>query len=559
MRLVRRCFAPLLVVVLSCSVYRPSPEGREGALPETQGDPAGTLGSLAEAALAALYAAYPERATLDGVHEHDGRLGDWSREGVEGWTRSVQHFLRRLEGIPLDLLPDAAYYDALMLGARLRAELLELETVRGWRRNPGHYRELISEGLYGLAALRFHTPEQRRALAASRLRDIPGLLAAARSNLEDPPRLYTELALDDFAGLAVFVKDELPKAFGEGKDAAFTEAHKAALASLDGFIDWLRKDLLPRSTGGYALGAAVWSAKLLHEEGVETPPDVLLKRGYELLRRTQEELRRAGAAESKDLPEPSKLLDEARGTLAELRRWASTVVDLPDAPEVLVQETPSFRRSTSFASMQLPGPFETSAKEAYYSITLPDASWTDERKAQHLSFFSRPSLALISVHEAWPGHYAQFLLARQAPTPVRKALGSAAFSEGWAHYCEQLYAESVPAVRPAQLRMALLRICRYVVAIEMHTRGMTVEKAVDFFVAEGLQPRAAAEREARRGAVDPLYLVYTLGKNEILALRDDWRNATGGSMKDFHNALLRLGAPPLKLARMMLLRGRPRG
>jgi uncharacterized protein (DUF885 family) len=232
-------------------------------------------------------------------------------------------------------------------------------------------------------------------------------------------------------------------------------------------------------------------------------------------------------------------------------------VTLPEGDDVRVVETPSFRRSTSFASMAVPGPFETTAREAYYAITLPEPGWTEDRKEQHLSFFSRSSLALISVHEVWPGHYAQSLLARVAPTRVTRALGSAAFSEGWAHYAEQLYAETAaPALRLTQLQMALLRVCRYIAALEMHTRGMTVEKAAEFFAREGLLPPAAAEREARRGAVDPLYLVYTLGKADILRLRDDWRNATGGSLKDFHDALLRIGHPPLKLARMMLLEGR---
>ncbi len=565
---VRRLLAPLLAAAVSCSIYRPLPEGSEGLLPDAGGEPAASFRSLAEAALAALYAAHPERATLDGVHEYDGSLGDWSRGAVDGRAASFRRHLARLEAIPLDALSDEAYFDALLLDSRLRAELLELDVVRGWQRNPGHYRGIISEGLYSLAALRFATPERRCRLATLRLFDVPALLAAARVNLEAPPKLFTEIALEDVAGLISFVKTELGPAFGTARDAAFAEAQKTAVAALEAFLEWMKKELLPRSTGSYGLGAKIYAEKLLLEEMVDTPADVLLDRGYALLRRTQEELQRSAGGKTpgealreagKNHPPAEQLLGETRALLAGLRTWAATVVDLPPAEEVTVQETPSFRRSTSFASMQLPGPFETAAKDAYYSMTLPDPGWTEERKAQHLSFFSRPSLALISVHEVYPGHYAQFLLARNAPTLLRKALGSGAFSEGWAHYAEQLYAESEPSVRLLQLQMALLRICRYVVSLEIHTRGMTVEKAADFFVAEGYQTRAAAERESRRAAVDPLVLIYTLGKEEILKLRDDWRRATGGSAKDFHNALLRLGHPPLKIARGLLLEGRPRG
>ncbi|HEX7899165.1 MAG TPA: DUF885 domain-containing protein [Planctomycetota bacterium] len=558
-------FVPLLALAASCGFYRPDPAGREGELPELGGGETASFRSLADAALEALYSAFPERATADGVHDHDNRLGDWSRAGVDARAASLRRHLRRLEALALDVLPEASYYDALQLISRFRAELFDLETVRSWERDPGHYRRVISDALYPLAALGFAPVERRRGLAEGRLGDVPGLLAAARANLANPPRIFTEIAIEDFGGLLAFVRDGLPQAFGDPKNGEFAEARKDAVEALTAFLAWMKAELLPKSAGAFALGAEAYRTKLLHEEMIETPLDVLLDRGYALLRRTREEMKAAAGARApedvlkeaaKDHPPAEKLLDETKALLAELKRWASTVATLPEEDDVRVIETPAFRRSTSFASMQTPGPFETAAKEAYYAVTLPDPGWTEDRKAQHLSFFSRPSLALISVHEVWPGHYAQNLLARHAPTRVRKALGSAAFSEGWAHYTEQLYAESVPAVRLIQLKMALLRVCRYVAALEMHTRGMSVEKATEFFMTEGLLPAAAAEREARRGAVDPLYLVYTLGKAEILRLRDDWRNATGGSLKDFHDALLRAGHPPLKIARMILLEGR---
>lgn len=563
--LVRRSFAPFLALALSCSVYRPDPEGNEGAMPDLQTPEAASFRSQADAALEALYSAYPERATHDGYHEHDNRLADWSRDGLDRRVASFRRHLGRLEALPAEALPAASFYDVLQLRARFRAELFDLETLKAAERDPGVYRRAISEGLYPLAATAFDSVDRRRGFAEGRLRDVPRILAAARANLGTPPKIFTEIAIEDFAGLLDFVRDGLPKAFNDPKNPEFLDALKGAVEAFTSFNAWLKSDLLPRSTGAFALGAEAYKTKLLHEEMVETPLQTLLDRGYALLRSTREEMKLAAGGRApedvlkesaKDHPPAEKLIAETQALLENLKRWASTVVTLPEEGSVRVVETPSFRKATSFASMWTPGPFETSAKEAYYSVTLPDASWTEDKKAQHLSFFSRPSLALISAHEVWPGHYAQNLLARQAPTRVRKALGSAAFSEGWAHYTEQLYAEATPALRLTQLKMALLRICRYIAALEMHTRGWTVEKAAEFFMSEGLLTPAAAEREARRGAVDPLYLVYTLGKLEILKLRDDWRNATGGSAKDFHDALLRLGHPPLKVARMILLEGR---
>jgi uncharacterized protein (DUF885 family) len=250
--------------------------------------------------------------------------------------------------------------------------------------------------------------------------------------------------------------------------------------------------------------------------------------------------------------------------LAGLKRWASTVVDVPPDADCKVQETPEFRRSLSFASMEIPGPFEKVARDAYYSITLPDPAWPSEKKEQHLSFFNKYSLPIISVHEAYPGHYTQFLIVRDCPSKVRKVFGCGSFSEGWAHYCEELYVDeahqgepSPPRYRIQQLSLSLLRICRYIVGIEMHTKGMTYEQGVEFFINEGFLERVNAEREARRGTMDPTFLIYTLGKMEILKLRDDYRRATGKSLREFHNEFTRHGYPPLKIMRMILL-GRPK-
>jgi uncharacterized protein (DUF885 family) len=236
------------------------------------------------------------------------------------------------------------------------------------------------------------------------------------------------------------------------------------------------------------------------------------------------------------------------------------MVDLPSDADCKVRETPEFERSLSFASMQIPGPFERVAKDATYFITLPDAAWPSEKKEQHLSFFNRYSLPIISVHEAYPGHYTQFLATRRCPSKVRRVFGCASFSEGWAHYCEELYVDEAHRAEPAprrhriqQLYLALQRICRYIVGIEMHTKGMTYEQGVEFFVNEGFMERTNAEREARRGTMDPTYLVYTLGKMEILKLRDDYRRATGKSLREFHDEFIRHGYPPLKIMRMILL------
>jgi uncharacterized protein (DUF885 family) len=212
--------------------------------------------------------------------------------------------------------------------------------------------------------------------------------------------------------------------------------------------------------------------------------------------------------------------------------------------------------------MDTPGPYEEKATEAFYYVTPPESSWDTKHKEQHLRLYNPPVMKLITIHEVYPGHYVQFLYAKQFPTKTRKLLSCGTNVEGWAHYSEQMmleegYDSNDPKTRLAQLAEALLRDCRYVVGIRLHTRGMTVEEGARVFVEKGFQEPANAFEEARRGAYNPTYLYYTLGKLQILRLRDDYRKAKGQSysLQSFHDEFIKLGPLPLKLVRRIMLPG----
>jgi uncharacterized protein (DUF885 family) len=569
---VKRLFAIAALGLLgSCTFYGPDGGPSAGVLPDDRVAETLRFRSIADAYLDWHYAVHPISATRDGIHDYDGELGRWTRDAIESQVQSLQRYRARLLAMDAAALDDNAFYDHEILTLQISAAILDLEQVRGWEKNPNFYGEIISEGLYTLASLAFDSPERRMVLATERLKHVPGVLAAARENLRKPPRIFTEVAIDELSGTHEFFKVNLVQAFATVKDdairARFNDALKPALDAIEKHIDWMRKDLLPASSGDFALGAELFRRKVALEEGIDMPVDELLRRGYDLMRSTQEQLKTlAGDRPVKTLlkesshehPAGERLIPETQAMLDRLKAWASEVTSVPADAACRVQETPAFRRSLSFASMEVPGPFEKVARDAYYSITLPDPSWASDRQEQHLSFFNRYSLPLISVHEAYPGHYVQFLQVQHVPSKIRRAFGCASFSEGWAHYCEQLYADlhPDPSLRLHQLQLALVRICRYVAGIEMHAKGMTLEQAVELFVNEGYMERVAAEREARRGTSDPTYLVYTLGKHEILKLRDEYKARTGGSLKAFHDELLRTGYPPLPIARRILFKER---
>jgi uncharacterized protein (DUF885 family) len=225
--------------------------------------------------------------------------------------------------------------------------------------------------------------------------------------------------------------------------------------------------------------------------------------------------------------------------------------------------------------MDTPGPFETRATEAYYYVTPPEPDWPEAQKDEWLTAFNDYTTDVVSIHEAYPGHYTQFLALNASDIgPVRKVFTSYAFVEGWAHYTEQLLIEAGyggaddPAlatpedrVRAAKYRLAqsseaLLRLCRLCCSVRLHTGGMTVDEATRFFVENAHYEAKPARSEAKRGTFDPGYCFYTLGKLQLLKLREDCRRQDGAAfdLKRFHDAVIGHGAPPIRLLRESLLR-----
>jgi hypothetical protein len=264
-------------------------------------------------------------------------------------------------------------------------------------------------------------------------------------------------------------------------------------------------------------------------------------------------------------PAPGALLDSCRAELASLRSFivARNILPLPGNENVQVAETPVFERSLTFASTDAPGPLETKANEAFYYVTPVEKTWSEKQQEEFLREFCRGLIYTTSTHEAYPGHFIQGLYQRANPSLVRKLTRSYAFSEGWAHYCEQMmldegYSQD-PELRLYQLHDALLRICRAILTIRLHTQGWTTDQAIDWMVREGYQKRINAEREVKRYTMDPLVLSYWWGKVELLRLREAYRQRAGASFKlaDFHKRLLDLGCPPVPVAERAMLGDAP--
>jgi uncharacterized protein (DUF885 family) len=531
----------------------------------------------------ALFAWSPSAGTAAGFHQYDIMMEDRSAAAYGKRAETLKAQLARLAALRAQGLAPDDEIDAELLDGQIRSELLDIETLGLWKKNPMGYVSLPGGAIDELMKRDFAPAHERLRSVAARLQAVPAVLAAMRANVENPPKEFTDLAIRMAAGSVGFFQRTVadwarPAA---GNDAAllrkFESANSAAARAMADAAAWLKKDLLPRSKGSYAIGAENFSRKLQYEEMVDLPLDKVLaigeanmERDYRAFLETAEKVlpgkppAEAMRALSKDHPTAKTLIPSAKETLAGLRRYVidHNIVGIPSEVQPIVTETPPYARSGTFASMDTPGPYETKATEAFYYVTPPEKDWSARRVEEHLRAYNKWVMDIISIHEAYPGHFVQFLYSKQFPTKTRKLVFAGSNVEGWAHYCEQMMLEQGfgngdPRIRLAQLSEALLRDARYVAGIKLHTQGMTVEQAAKIFVEKAFQEPANAYEEARRGAYNPTYLYYTLGKLEIYKLREDYRKAKGGAfrLEGFHNEFIRQGGIPIKLIRRLLLAG----
>lgn len=527
------------------------------------------------------FKANPSAATTAGFHQYDNQLEDFSAAAHERTRQRLLKYLSKFEAVNPKTLSPLDRDDREIMIAAIHSALLEEERVRMWRKNPDNYSGAVTSSIFSLVKRNFAPLDERLRSVIEREKQIERALTQAETVLQNPPKIYTDIAIEQMPGNLDFFQDTLPAAFSEVKDTnlvtEFIRVNQSAIAALKNYQTWLQKDLLPRSQGTFAIGAENYRLKLLYDEMVDLPLPRLLQIGYDQLHKDQaafvEAARKIDPHHTpeevlkeleKDHPSGDNLLASAQLQLDGLRLFLidKKIITVPGGAQAKVAETPSFQRATTFASMDTPGPYETKATEAYYFVTLPDRSWTKEKQEEYLEGYNYPLLSNVSVHEVWPGHYTQFLWLKNNPdlSKVRKLTGAGSNSEGWAHYSETMVLDEGlyngdPRYRLAQLVDALLRDSRYIVGIRLHTQGMTIDQAKEFFVKEGHQVPVVGEMETKRGTGDPTYLMYTLGKLEILKLREDYKQKMGAqfSLQDFHDRFIKAGNPPIKLVRRELL------
>jgi len=530
----------------------------------------------------------PTAGTEAGLHQYDTQLEDYSAANIQRQVAALHSYEAKVEGIePSDLDASVAGDREILLNS-IRSTLLSLEVIRPWEKNPDIYSSGITGSAFSIMERPYASANARLRSLVEREKQMPQVLLEARKNLKNPPKVYTEIALEQIDGLVSFFQTDVPSAFSEATDAdakaAFATSNAAVIGALKSYGVWLKSDLLPRSNGDYKLGAATFAKKLSYDEMVDIPLDRLLQIATDDLHKNQAEFARVAKevdpsktpqevlAELATIhPAPDQLLSSFHDTFTGLISFINThhIITIPSTVEPTLEETPPFMRATTQASMDPPGPFETHSTKAYFNVTLPEKSWTPEHIAEHMAAFNVGTIISTSVHEAYPGHYVQFLWQPQFPSTIRKVLGANTNIEGWAHYCEQMMLDQgygqpgtgakdqreANLIRLGQIQDALLRDARFVNSIKLHTGLFSFDQAVDFFVKEGYQSHSVGLMETKRGTADATYLYYTLGKLEIMKLRADVMKKQGAAfdLQSFHDNLMLQGFAPIKIIRKAML------
>ena len=537
-------------------------------------------------------AARPLQATALGFHEYDGRINEDTRLAIDAEVARLRRFDDRLSKFDASKLGARAAIDLRVLQASIKRELFFIGDLGIYEHNPLVYARAIDVGVY---AKRKYAPIEDRVRSIIVVENqAPNIMIAARTNLLDPlPKPYVELAIETARGSAEFLKKDLVEGLADLKDETlrntFLQSNRRAVSALTEYAAWLEKEKLPKSAPDVAIGEEKYQRFLAETEFLNIPPATLLELGLAELKKEQEAF--AEAAKKIDETRPADVVFKqiqsdhptAANLIAEITKRLDTIkkfvgdhklVTLPGDAKTQVKETPQDRRATSFASMDTPGPFEKRANESYFYVTPPEDDWTELQKEQWLTSFNYYLSDLVSIHEVYPGHYVQFLhLNASKASKTEKVFAATSFVEGWAHYCEKMMIDEGFGVAPngkapedeiqraakyrmVQAQAAMLRLCRLCVSIKMHTQGMSVDEAAKFFQDNSYLEEKPARAEAVRGTFDIGYGNYSLGKLEILKLRNDYQVQEGSNfnLKKFHDEVLNHGQLPIRLLRELMLK-----
>lgn len=533
---------------------------------------------------------HPEYATELGDHRFDDRLTDYSDDAVAKELARSKEARQQLEQFnDLSQLTGANKVDVRLLKDNIDNEIFGLEELREREWDPLLYMQSLANSLYLIVARDFASAPQRAANLGKRMEAIPNVIAQAKTNLKNPPRVHTETAIDQVQGAISLVKEGLNAVLDKAPDAKkeLGPIQEKTIAALTDYKNWLRDDLLPRSNGEFRIGPDKFRKKLRFALASDMSMEDLMKAARADLDQTQKAIYETAVplykksfpqADAATLADRRKVTQAVLDKLAEQRPNDNTIVDdckkalkeatefvkaknivrVPNVPvDVIVM--PEFKRGPAVAYCDSAGPLEKSGR-TFFAVAPTPKDWTPERKDSFFKEYNNFMVHDLTVHEAMPGHYLQLAHSNEfhAPTLVRAIFQSGSFIEGWAVYTEQVMAEQGfggPEVKMQQLKMRLRVICNAIIDQSIHAANMSEQEAIAFMEKEGFQTEGEAVGKWKRARLSSTQLsTYFVGVTEHLAMREQAKARDGAKfdLRKYNDAVISFGSPPVKYVREML-------
>jgi uncharacterized protein (DUF885 family) len=526
---------------------------------------------LVEEILESFWKSSPFAATFVGIHKYDHELDNVDGGYLMSVNKERRGFLKRLEDLDEKAMNHEEYIDWQLLKNWLQSNIRDFEEMRHWQKNAADYANICVDALHILFLREFAPIEERAAAILSRMKQIPRFLQEGKRNLKDTPRIFTELAIQINEGGQGFLKTIAAKLsrVAPGLASDLEKASKDASTAINSYGDFLKNELLPKSTGDFAIGSDHFNFKLKTDHMLPYTAEQILEYGYEVKRSTEEELSRIAQQidESKtwidivddiknEHPQASELLAAYKKEMERARRFVkeNDLVTLPHAEELEVIPTPAFYRPVlPYAAYMNPAPFEKQQK-GYFFVTPVDENLSTEKQEDILRGHPIYGIPVTALHEGYPGHHLQLVYANYLENKLRRLMHTNVFIEGWALYCEEMMYDagfySDPRSRLLQLKDQLWRACRVIIDVGLHTKKMDYEEAVELLVNDAKLQRVHAEKEVTRYTFTPTQpMSYLVGKKQILELKNDYQKSIEPkfNLKEFHNRLLSFGSIPICL------------
>ncbi|WP_152053122.1 DUF885 domain-containing protein [Tautonia marina] len=544
------------------------------------------LESLFQDYLDAWFADEPLMATRLGDHRFDDRLEDLSAESRAGWVERDRRFLAELpERVDYDALSRDGQIDYEIFRHHLEYTLWLSEHFKPFENDPRTYVGYTTEGVYLLLTQSTLPAAENLSNAIERIKAVPRIVETAKATLSDAPRVKVETAILQTQGAIAFYTDDVFLFANRPRDeGVLAEVAAEAAEALQDYLDFLTNELLPKAGDDWRIGPDLFAEKVARElnSGL-TAAEVLAEATAEAERVEQEMaviarqlwwemfpntpvppddpegrrtlIRKVLDQIGREHGSPDTLVSDAKATVASIKTFINdrNILQLPEPDRCEIIEMPEFMRGNSVAYLNPAPPLDPESRSEY-AISPPPSDWDEERVASFLREYNARMLQILTIHEAYPGHYVQLEYSNRCPSLIRRVLSSGTFAEGWAVYTERMMLDEGfglgdPKLRMQQLKFYLRAVVNAILDHEMHAHSMTDEQAMSLLMDRAFQTEGEAAGKVIRSKQSSAQLsTYFVGRVAFHRLRQAIQREQGDAfdLARFHEATLSHGTLPVK-------------